>query len=246
VNGSGVNGTATNGTSPNDTAPSGMTADGTAPNGIAADGAARNGYGEPVRRGGVDRPARPPRDDSRDLPRRASDADVGALRPDRSASPPSPAVPPAVPPIPDARRHPSPIARGTEREAARAETRVPLAGDRAAAPPEPRRPGPLEPLGPRGPMAALPSPRPDDTIPPITPTCGTSSGPGRGLRRRVPQSHLAPELRHAANGLADTAAPLAANAAASALSRYQASRLAAQSVVDLPDGHRPDDEGERR
>jgi hypothetical protein len=95
-------------------------------------------------------------------------------------------------------------------------------------------------------MAALPSPRHDDTIPPITRTRSTSSGPGRGLRRRVPQSHLAPELRHAAaNGLADTAAPLAADAAASALSRYQASRLAAQSVVDLPDGHRPDDEGER-
>jgi signal transduction histidine kinase len=51
------------------------------------------------------------------------------------------------------------------------------------------------------------------------------------LRRRVPQAHLAPELRQPA---ADEpgAAPPVDGAAASALSRYQASRQAAQAVVD--------------
>jgi hypothetical protein len=68
----------------------------------------------------------------------------------------------------------------------------------------------------------------------------------RGLRRRVPQSHLAPELRHLAhNGLAETAVPLAAETAATALSRYQASRLAAQAVVDVADESPSPEEGER-
>jgi hypothetical protein len=52
-----------------------------------------------------------------------------------------------------------------------------------------------------------------------------------GLRRRVPQAHLAPELRQAAADEPDTAPPID-NAAASALSRYQASRQAAQAVVE--------------
>ncbi len=52
-----------------------------------------------------------------------------------------------------------------------------------------------------------------------------------GLRRRVPQAHLAPELRQPVAG-EDSAAPQVDGAAASALSRYQASRQAAQAVVD--------------
>jgi len=52
-----------------------------------------------------------------------------------------------------------------------------------------------------------------------------------GLRRRVPQAHLAPELRQPVAGDGDTA-PRIDSAAASALSRYQASRQAAQAVVD--------------
>ncbi|WP_147257533.1 sensor histidine kinase [Pseudonocardia hierapolitana] len=51
------------------------------------------------------------------------------------------------------------------------------------------------------------------------------------LRRRVPQAHLAPELRQATIGDTD-AEPQIDGAAASALSRYQASRQAAQAVVD--------------
>jgi hypothetical protein len=44
---------------------------------------------------------------------------------------------------------------------------------------------------------------------------------------------------------ATAAAPLSADAAASALSRYQASRLAAQAVVGDPDVHHQGFEGER-
>jgi signal transduction histidine kinase len=101
---------------------------------------------------------------------------------------------------------------------------------------------------------ALPHPRPDE---PWVPTPlprprpdqarSTHGGPtGRGLRRRVPQSHLAPELRHRTHGgLAETATPLSADAAATALSRYQASRLAAQAVVDTPGRSGPAEGGER-
>ena len=94
-------------------------------------------------------------------------------------------------------------------------------------------------------MAALPLPRTDDSIPPIASGSAPRSPGSRGLRRRVPQSHLAPELRHPTTGLADTAAPLSADAAASALSRYQASRLAAQAVVGNPDVHQQGEEGAR-
>lgn len=98
---------------------------------------------------------------------------------------------------------------------------VPAAGPaaRRAPSPTPRpQPGPAEP--------AIPAPRPADSPPPA---------PGNGgrpvLRRRVPQAHLAPELRHTPAD--DVAAPLPPDsAAASALSRYQASRQAAQAVVD--------------
>lgn len=53
-----------------------------------------------------------------------------------------------------------------------------------------------------------------------------------GLRRRVPPAHLAPELRQALP-TADTDGPVGHTAeAASALSRYQASRRSAQAMVD--------------
>ena len=74
---------------------------------------------------------------------------------------------------------------------------------------------------------------------------GTAIPGSRELRRRVPQAHLAPELRHPSTGLAETAAPLSADAAASALSRYQASRLAAQAVVGDPEVNHQGREGER-
>jgi signal transduction histidine kinase len=57
------------------------------------------------------------------------------------------------------------------------------------------------------------------------------NGSKPGLRRRVPQAHLAPELRQPAAG-EGAATPQIDGAAASALSRYQASRQAAQAVVD--------------
>jgi signal transduction histidine kinase len=64
-----------------------------------------------------------------------------------------------------------------------------------------------------------------------TPPGAAPSGGGRSLRRRVPQSHLAPELRRP--DAADDPAPVPQydGAAASALSRYQASRKAAQAQV---------------
>jgi hypothetical protein len=90
---------------------------------------------------------------------------------------------------------------------------------------------------------ALPQPRTDEPSGRAGHTPGGTAG--RGLRRRVPQSHLAPELRHADGaGLADTAAPMSADAAATALSRYQASRMAAQAVVDTVGPAGPNREGE--
>jgi len=77
------------------------------------------------------------------------------------------------------------------------------------------------------PMAFVPSPRPrPDAPPPEAPT----AVPG-GLRRRVPQAHLAPELRVPAVEVT-VLAPALDTAAASALSRYQASRRAAERRVD--------------
>jgi hypothetical protein len=56
------------------------------------------------------------------------------------------------------------------------------------------------------------------------------------LSRRVPQAHLAPELRRQGQGPAATARPDGplpdAAEARAALSRYQASRQAARAVVD--------------
>jgi hypothetical protein len=69
------------------------------------------------------------------------------------------------------------------------------------------------------------------------------------LARRVPQAHLAPELRRPGQGAsaaeADGSLPDAAEARA-ALSRYQASRQAARAVVDqggAAPGGRGDDAG---
>jgi hypothetical protein len=68
-----------------------------------------------------------------------------------------------------------------------------------------------------------------------TPEAGTT---GPMLARRVPQAHLAPELRRngqaAAGPRGEGALPDAAEARA-ALSRYQASRQAAKAVVDEGD-----------
>ncbi|MGI5128246.1 ATP-binding protein [Pseudonocardia sp. CA-107938] len=82
--------------------------------------------------------------------------------------------------------------------------------------------GPREeqpPAAPERPSVQVPEPRAEQP---------TTNGNGRPtLRRRVPQSHLAPELR---NGHEAPAQPSGVHAgAANALSRYQASRQAAQS-----------------
>jgi signal transduction histidine kinase len=88
-----------------------------------------------------------------------------------------------------------------------------------------------------------PRPRPAESDIPTPRRGGEPAAPtaeGRpGLRRRVPQAHLAPELRQPAAEEPDFALP-PDGGAASALSRYQASRQAAQAVVDGagPDGRR--------
>ncbi|MHA6785180.1 ATP-binding protein [Pseudonocardia saturnea] len=105
---------------------------------------------------------------------------------------------------------------------------------------------PVEPFAPAEPFAAVPS-APAATavaewpghapVPSPRPRPGAVAGAsvpaetGRGgLRRRVPQAHLAPELRGPAGD--EVVAPVLDGAAASALSRYQASRSAAQVSVD--------------
>jgi signal transduction histidine kinase len=70
-------------------------------------------------------------------------------------------------------------------------------------------------------------------------TDGATDGRPPALRRRVPQAHLAPELRQASGEESDFSLP-PDSTAASALSRYQASRQAAQAVVEetAPEGGR--------
>jgi hypothetical protein len=134
---------------------------------------------------------------------------------------------------------------------------------RTSGPPDPHRPmGPPDPHPPMGspdphrPVAGPPmregSPIPEGVAPAVhSPRHGAREhgGPEHGaapeaeaggpvLARRVPQAHLAPELRR--NGQA-TAAPRAegslpdAAEARAALSRYQASRQAAKAMVDEGD-----------
>jgi hypothetical protein len=175
--------------------------------------------------------------------RRPDDASEPAVTADGRATG-APAVPEQAPPgdlgtpadglrIPGSRREP-PL-NGL------VEPAVP--GDGTGPRAHPAVPTAMTPPGPR-----LPQPRADE--PPSQELSVGRPSPGsnrsRGLRRRVPQSHLAPELRHLAhNGLAETAAPLSADTAATALSRYQASRQAAQSVVDVAGESPSSQEGER-
>jgi signal transduction histidine kinase len=96
----------------------------------------------------------------------------------------------------------------------------------------------------------VPRPRPAEPArhaqAPGGPQPATGVGGGRGLRRRVPQSHLAPELRQAAPDSAPDPLPPYSGSAASALSRYQASRQAAQALVgDQTGQHVPTDGGEQ-
>ena len=119
---------------------------------------------------------------------------------------------------------------------------VPTARKGAPPPVVDRRRPERPPIGPAV-VAALPVPRTKEAV---LPSASAPRFPGsRELRRRVPQAHLAPELRHPSMGLAETAAPLSADAAASALSRYQASRIAAQAVVGDPAASEKEHGGER-
>jgi hypothetical protein len=78
------------------------------------------------------------------------------------------------------------------------------------------------------------------------PVAVEAAAEGMGLARRVPQAHLAPELRRqrraAPTAGAEGSLPDAAEARA-ALSRYQASRRAARAVVDEGPGGGAGDAG---
>jgi hypothetical protein len=246
LNGHGADGAALNGHEANSAALNGHTADGQSVNGYATDGsplhdhgADGTGHGRPAANRPVDRVA-----DWRGNDGEAPAKDVE--RPDgHGVVPPAPRAdgPSLSADIPAARTGSSDLRSEVAAQGPRASV-VPVPTSRnggVTLPAGPRRPD-RQPTGP-APVAALPAPRSDEITPPA------ASGPrppgSRGLRRRVPQSHLAPELRHPVTGLADTAAPLSADAAATALSRYQASRLAAQAVVEEPDLHHQGLEGER-
>jgi signal transduction histidine kinase len=100
----------------------------------------------------------------------------------------------------------------------------------AARPPLSER---VQPAAPVGPMPAAPVPvAPGPAGPP--PAASTPAADGPALTRRVPQAHLAPQLRRhgpeATPPDADAPPPDAATTAA--LSRYQASRREARAVVD--------------
>jgi hypothetical protein len=114
--------------------------------------------------------------------------------------------------------------------------------------PHPRMPGPPEWEGSPTPERAAPAvhspqvhdPRDHDPLRGAPATVGAGAevgeqGSGPMLSRRVPQAHLAPELRRSGQGPAparpDAPLPDAAEARA-ALSRYQASRQAARAVVE--------------
>nr|WP_239028974.1 ATP-binding protein [Pseudonocardia acidicola] len=95
-------------------------------------------------------------------------------------------------------------------------------------------------------LSAQPIPRPrsaDDAAPP-GPPASVPAGPG--LRRRIPQSHLAPQLREPGPA-SDVPAQRPSSGAAAALSRYQASREAARALVDPePDDEPPSGADERQ
>jgi signal transduction histidine kinase len=267
VNGHGANGSnGTNGHGANGHGSNGHDANGQGTNGHATNGHGTNGHKANATNGvAADGPGAEWRDvEARDadeagrpaagppVPGNADGADrrtgPGAAATEQTRA--FPATPPeGTPPvtgIPLARREPAEVrhevASGIEVPRAAVAR---MSGSLDAAPGSPagrRLPGRPSP-GP-GPIAALPQPRNDEVAPPTASRPGTAAS--RGLRRRVPQSHLAPELRHPVTGPADTAAaPLSADAAASALSRYQASRLAAQAGVSDPDVHHQGFEGER-
>jgi signal transduction histidine kinase len=101
----------------------------------------------------------------------------------------------------------------------------------AGEPHPPRRPSPTpRPLvvdAPPIPTGAVPDPRSSGPVDPVS-----------GLRRRIPQSHLSAQLRTPPPEAAQSVLDRPSNAdAAAALSRYQASRAAAQAQMgDVPPG----------
>jgi signal transduction histidine kinase len=175
---------------------------------------------------------------------------------DRGAAPPVPAVAPAPPA--EAAAPPEPLrvaaapavpAAPAARPAAANGSR-PLDGGRAwpgwwdaVLPPEPEREA-------AEPTAAMAGPAPAPAAPPPEPDGDGDVPPGEPrLTRRVPQAHLAPELRRgtpAGAGAPPAPAPDPAQAR-EALTRYQVSRQAARALVeDDEDNGAGDGDGDRQ
>ncbi len=120
----------------------------------------------------------------------------------------------------------------------------PAARPPSAAPPPPA-PAPAPPAGPPPPPVPPPSAAPPWADVPSTPAQYQPDVPR--LTRRVPQAHLAPELRRQSDDSDQPATPVEPPAPAdaiqarNALSRYQASRRAAQALVEGS----TDDDGDR-
>jgi signal transduction histidine kinase len=112
---------------------------------------------------------------------------------------------------------------------------APGGAPRAGEPPSPIAARP--PLAERVAASVPPAAGPPGGAPGPVPTSGHAGGDGPLLSRRVPQAHLAPELRRHGPAPAprpDGPVPDPADARA-ALSRYQAIRLAARAMVDDPE-----------
>jgi hypothetical protein len=116
----------------------------------------------------------------------------------------------------------------------RVQAPAPAPGAREAHPPGAGAPGREGSRQPGGVPTAVHGPQAHSPLHPA-PVAADDAGPeGLLLSRRVPQAHLAPELRRHGEGATagpEDALPDAAEARA-ALSRYQASRQAAKAVVD--------------
>ncbi|GAA1876507.1 hypothetical protein GCM10009836_67350 [Pseudonocardia ailaonensis] len=238
VNGFGVNGSGTNGSGTNGSGTNGSGTNGSGTNRAGVDGAGANGAA--AHRADVDRA---------DVNGAAGDgaADGGAAD---DGAPSRAALPKRTPAAPETPK----IAPG----AAQARTTTPANGTPvaqaadtdAASPSSPQPPSALPvPAQVAGPHASTshattshdaapqftPEARPSDPAPIPTqrpapaPTADAGTGTS-GLRRRVPQASLAPELRSVPDR-PDPAPPVRTAEAADALSRYQASRRAAQAVA---------------
>jgi signal transduction histidine kinase len=195
------------------------------------------------RRGAVDAPA---------LQRTSALAPARQRSPEPvAAAPRSPEAPPRSPeaaPALQRRPRPAPVAAGSTARVPASPHRQPFASSPEAGSSAVRtgdwpgwwRPdvdgaGPVEGPAPAPTASPTPAPTSAPTTAPAPAPAAASAGPGidpeTGLRRRVPQASLAPELQRTAPAAPAAVVDVDASAAG-ALSRYQANREAARQLLD--------------